>query len=106
MARRMLAGLSRRRHKGDRGELSHEFTSDMLGVVLDLADEPTLDGRHEGEADYQSKTNRIPGPLRQQEVVVAGVEDIHGPTISSVSDSSGDQAAGASIVRNWEPRRR
>ena len=105
MAHRILAGLSRRGQRGDRGELSHEFTSDVLGVVLDLADEPTLDWRHEDEADCQSKTNRIPGTPREQEAVVAGVEDIHGPTLSSASDILGAQAAGASIVRDCDPRR-
>lgn len=63
-------------------------------MVFDLAEVPALDGRHESDPDNQRKADRFPSPPRQQEFVFAGVEDVHGCTISSASDKSGP----------WRPR--
>lgn len=58
-------------------EVILELTSDVLRVALDLAEVLALYGRHEGDANHERERIPLPAPLRQQEVVVAGVEYVH-----------------------------
>lgn len=67
-------------------EVIVDLLSDVLRVALDLADVPALHGRPEGDPYNERKRDPLSGPLRQQEVVVTGVEDVHGRTISPTAD--------------------
>jgi hypothetical protein len=81
-----------RRFYDVRSEVILDLLSDVLRVALDLADVPALHGRHEGNPDNERKRDPLSGPLRQQEVVVTGVEDVHGRTIPPTADNFGGRA--------------
>ena len=61
----------------------------VLGVVLDLADVPSSDGWQPGDTDEQRPSDGLSYSARQQELVVAGLEDVHGRTMPSTPDSDG-----------------
>jgi hypothetical protein len=64
-----------------------DFSREVLRVMLDLTEVPALHRGYERNADYECDDQDFPEPPWQQEVEVAGVDDVHVRTLSSASDN-------------------
>jgi hypothetical protein len=72
-----------------RGHLLEEGARDMLSMLPDLIDVPALNGRHRGKSDDQAHGDDLAHAPCQENVEVAGVENVHEQTLAPTTDSSG-----------------
>ena len=68
-------------------QLLDEVARDVLSMLLDLTHVPALDGRNKGNPHKQTQGDELPYRPGQEEVEVAGVEDVHKPSVALRTDS-------------------